>query len=282
MDSPREQARRPAPPAPAGKPKMPPRRTWLWFAAILLVNYSSCRQLFLPDADAPLTVPYTRVQGAGRARATSGAIYSRGATHRGPLRGAGHLAAARPNEARRAADAAAGAGHAQRPAAEPRTRAPLHDDAARVRRSAGSKRFLIDHKVEISAVPIQRGRAAGPRCCFGFGPALLIIGFYVWMYRRAPAGRRHGRRADGHRQEQGAPLRPGGRRPSVTFDDVAGIDEAENELVEIVDFLKAPEQVHAPGRHRAQGRAAGRRAGHRQDAAGARRSPARRACRSSR
>jgi len=28
----------------------------------------------------------------------------------------------------------------------------------------------------------------------------------------------------------------------VTFDDVAGIDEAENELVEIVDFLKAPEK----------------------------------------
>src|SRR5213595_4231084 len=28
--------------------------------------------------------------------------------------------------------------------------------------------------------------------------------------------------------------------PKVTFDDVAGIDEAENELVEIVDFLKDP------------------------------------------
>ena len=28
----------------------------------------------------------------------------------------------------------------------------------------------------------------------------------------------------------------------VTFDDVAGIDEAENELVEIVDFLKSPEK----------------------------------------
>jgi cell division protease FtsH len=28
----------------------------------------------------------------------------------------------------------------------------------------------------------------------------------------------------------------------VTFDDVAGIDEAENELVEIVEFLKNPEK----------------------------------------
>ena len=53
----------------------------------------------------------------------------------------------------------------------------------------------------------------------------------------------------------------------VTFDDVAGIDEAENELVEIVDFLKDPPEVHAAGRNRAEGRAAGRRAGHGQDAA---------------
>ena len=32
------------------------------------------------------------------------------------------------------------------------------------------------------------------------------------------------------------------RARKVTFDDVAGIDEAENELVEIVDFLKDPEK----------------------------------------
>ena len=30
------------------------------------------------------------------------------------------------------------------------------------------------------------------------------------------------------------------KQPTVTFDDVAGIDEAENELTEIVDFLKQP------------------------------------------
>ena len=32
------------------------------------------------------------------------------------------------------------------------------------------------------------------------------------------------------------------RDTKITFEDVAGIDEAENELVEIVDFLKAPEK----------------------------------------
>ena len=34
----------------------------------------------------------------------------------------------------------------------------------------------------------------------------------------------------------------------MTFDDVAGIDEAENELVEIVDFLKNPERYSASAR----------------------------------
>ena len=43
----------------------------------------------------------------------------------------------------------------------------------------------------------------------------------------------------------------------VTFDDVAGIDEAENELVEIVDFLKDPPK-YTPGRHGSEERAAGR------------------------
>ena len=57
----------------------------------------------------------------------------------------------------------------------------------------------------------------------------------------------------------------------VRFADVAGVDEAEDELKEIVEFLQEPEEVHEPRRPDSQGRAAGRPARHRQDAAGARR-----------
>ena len=56
----------------------------------------------------------------------------------------------------------------------------------------------------------------------------------------------------------------------VTFADVAGVDEAKEELKEVVDFLRRPEGLRPARRARSQGRPAGRAAGHRQDAAGAR------------
>ena len=106
----------------------------------------------------------------------------------------------------------------------------------------GLEAFLIEHKVEISAKPLDEPRGFLTTLIFGFGPALLIIGLYVWMFRRGAQGgglmsgglmgigRSKARRYDQDKDTR------------VTFDDVAGIDEAENELVEIVDFLRAPDK----------------------------------------
>src|SRR5690606_29478070 len=76
-----------------------------------------------------------------------------------------------------------------------------------------------------------------------FGPALLIIGFYIWMYRRAQQGGGFG----GMGSIMGIGSSKAKRYDNikdkkVTFEDVAGIDEAENELVEVVDFLKNPKK----------------------------------------
>ena len=67
----------------------------------------------------------------------------------------------------------------------------------------------------------------------------------------------------------------------VTFEDVAGVDEAKEDLQEIVEFLRDPGKFQRLGGTHSARRAAGRPARHRQDAARARRSPARPTCRSS-
>ena len=55
-----------------------------------------------------------------------------------------------------------------------------------------------------------------------------------------------------------AKLKPKQQDPHnrVTFDDVAGADEEKEELQEIVEFLKDPEQVQCAGRPYSQGRSA--------------------------
>ncbi len=49
----------------------------------------------------------------------------------------------------------------------------------------GLEEFLIDNGVEISAEPVQEGGNSWLTLLLGFAPALLLIGFYVWLYRRA-------------------------------------------------------------------------------------------------
>jgi cell division protease FtsH len=90
--------------------------------------------------------------------------------------------------------------------------------------------------VTVNAKPPEQGRSLISNLLIGFGPTLLLVGLFIWFARRAA------RQAGGGLMGFG---RSGARRvePSeqhVTFDDVAGIDEAKAELTEIVDFLRNP------------------------------------------
>jgi cell division protease FtsH len=80
----------------------------------------------------------------------------------------------------------------------------------------------------------------------GFGPTLLLVGLLVWFLRRRAASSGGLAGLGGFGKSRATLYRPdAGHR--TTFDDVAGIDEVENEVSEIVDFLRDPQRYSALG-----------------------------------
>jgi cell division protease FtsH len=106
---------------------------------------------------------------------------------------------------------------------------------------------LQDHHVEISAEPINAGRGTFWNLLLSFGPVLLLVGLFVYLGRRAAAAGGAGGlgalgsfgRSRARRVEVGT--------TSVTFKDVAGIDESKAELTEVVDFLRNPDRYRRLG-----------------------------------
>lgn len=87
----------------------------------------------------------------------------------------------------------------------------------------------------IRATPLERPILF--ELLINFLPLLLIIGFFIWMGRRAQ-GQMNGIFSFG--QSQAREKSP--EMPNITFEDVAGQDAAKVELTEVVDFLKQPEK----------------------------------------
>ena len=107
-------------------------------------------------------------------------------------------------------------------------------------------------------------------------PVALFVGFWFFMMRQMQGA---GRGAMGFGKSKAKLLTEHkGRR---TFEDVAGVDEAKDELQEIGRFLEGSRQVPEAGRQDPERRAAHRPPRHRQDACWRARSRARRACPSS-
>lgn len=84
------------------------------------------------------------------------------------------------------------------------------------------------------------------------GPLALLVLFYWWLFRRSQSGGGGMGGLSGIGQSRAKRFDKDTAQP-VTFEDVAGIDEAENELVEIVDFLKDPQKYTRLGAYAPKG-----------------------------
>ena len=101
--------------------------------------------------------------------------------------------------------------------------------------------LLQQHGVVVNAKPLDNGGPLWESLLLGFGPTIVLLLLLFWLFRRMSGSRAAGAlgRAKAKRYQAG--------RETVTFDDVAGIDEAKQELTEIVDFLRDPDKYHRLG-----------------------------------
>ena len=109
-----------------------------------------------------------------------------------------------------------------------------------VRPSFGDDKLLtlmLKKNVTVNAKPLDEGTPLWQTIIFGFGPTILIVGLFIWFARRAAAG---GGAAGLSGLGRSKAKRYEASDQRTTFADVAGIDEAEEELVEIVDARDSP------------------------------------------
>jgi cell division protease FtsH len=210
--------------APTGPP--PHRRAgFLWFVvALLALNWLSLL-LFQPSTGEPrVTVPFSpyfleQVKGD-----TVYSIVSKGDTIQGELKAK------------------------QRYPADDKKATPTKLFATQVPsfwNGSQLSALLQEKGVKINAESTSTSESLLEEILLGFGPTLLIVGIFILIFRRAA-------KAGGGMSALGNFGRSQARRVDpekirVTFDDVAGIDEAKAELSEIVDFLRNPERYGSLG-----------------------------------
>jgi cell division protease FtsH len=91
--------------------------------------------------------------------------------------------------------------------------------------------LLQQHHVVVNAQPLSGSVPVWKSLLFGFGPTILLVALFIWLMRRSRGGMLGAfGRSRAKRYEPG--------REIVTFAEVAGIDEAKQELTEVVDFLR--------------------------------------------
>ncbi len=101
---------------------------------------------------------------------------------------------------------------------------------------------LTDKGVEVVAKPEDSDVNPLLRYLLQWLPMLLLIGAWFFVMRQMQSG---GGRAMGFGKSRARMLTE--KQGRITFDDVAGIDEAKGELQEVVEFLKDPQKFQRLG-----------------------------------
>jgi len=207
-----------------GKPRLQPQFWWLIIVVVMMTNYLVTHVFYSEPPS--VNVPYTFFKqqvGAGNVERVTSIGDS--------IQGVFKVAITYPPQAvdpKQSAEPPAA-----RTATRFRTQRPAFADP-------GLETLLEQQGVMIEAA--DENASSIFQLLVGFGPTLLLIGAFIWISRRSASaggglfglGRSRAKR---YSEEQ----------LTVTFDDVAGIDEAENELIEIVDFLKNPTKYQRLG-----------------------------------
>ncbi|WP_068429455.1 ATP-dependent zinc metalloprotease FtsH [Piscicoccus intestinalis] len=190
-------------------------RSFLTFALLVYLGSFAVATFFDARSDVA-TIPYTEFTQQVQARNVA-EVYARGDTIQGELR-----------------QAATSAADNQKQYTVFNTERPTfaRDDLLTELEQQGTT---------VRATPVVEQRGVLGNLLSAFLPILLLIAFYVWMFRRQSSMMGGG--LTGGRKSK--PVDPETVR--VTFDDVAGIDEVEDEINEIVDYLRHPDKYAALG-----------------------------------
>ena len=221
------------PPPPPGPVKPPDRRSvWIWWI-VTMVILSLWNIYEFPRPVTAVTIPYSTLLAEIRAGNVT-SVHVTGDDVTGTFRRPFAPPSPAPSSAASPAPAATASPAAQLTYTNFETTFPqaLGD--------TGFLPLLETHHVTIDVSTTQTNVLV--TLLITWGPMLLLVGAILWMSARAGKGlgSQFGfGKAPAHRYTSD--------QPKVTFEDVAGADEAKSELQEEVNFLRQPEKYHDIG-----------------------------------